>query len=137
MKIHALAITLVLGLGCVASAQPPQLELVLQAQPRIHDTAGRIGALSGDGKLAVTREGASAILWDCDTGRKLRTFHGDHDQVIYAMAMTPDGKLLEWRSSSTLRETGRESSRSRTSSRSWWAASAMSLIWSVWGKLCP
>src|SRR5205823_5339163 len=64
-------------------------------------TLGGVGGLnryglaySSDGrKIAVTMHGSDVVIWDADTGEKLRTLNG-HTSAVKNVAFSNDGQLI-------------------------------------------
>jgi uncharacterized protein (TIGR03067 family) len=55
---------------------------------------GRVVAYSPDGKrLATAGDGATAVVWDADAGKEIRTLRG-HTQMVVALQFSPDAKRL-------------------------------------------
>ena len=91
---HTLSILVVAFAQIIGVAQePPRLELVLQSKAPTGIIGSGRAALSDDGKFAATVYGKDAVLWDCATGRKVRTFQGHIDAII-SIAIAAEGKHL-------------------------------------------
>ena len=72
-------------------AQELKLETVVQSG---HEAPVVSAAFSPDGKfLATGGEDQSAVLWDVESGRQIRTFSG-HSKSVTALAFHPNGRTL-------------------------------------------
>ena len=90
----------------LAVARADVVEILLRSEGsehpiyRVDGAPGRVNALefSPDGNLLVAASGVTglngvAILWDVDSGAKVREF-GGHRDILYDAAFAPDGKTL-------------------------------------------
>jgi WD40 repeat protein len=89
-RLMVLALVGALGwTGPSAAQAAAKLELVLQTG---HTDKVASVSLSGDGKYALTGSwDKTAILWDVETGKQVRTFHG-HTFMVAGVTLSRDGQ---------------------------------------------
>jgi WD40 repeat protein len=79
--------------GSARAAETKRPELLL---PLGHPSGSYVYcvAMSADGKLVLTgSDDNTAILWDADTGKPIRTFKG-HTETVSSVALSADGKRV-------------------------------------------
>ena len=64
-----------------------------QGEPIRHSTRVAFITLSPDGKTVLTGSGETAILWDAQSGAKIRSF-SNHPGGMSSVAFSPDGKTI-------------------------------------------
>ena len=81
----------------VAGRRPAVFDLASPDLPVPLDGARRGGSLSGafapDGAQQLVTTGADAVVWDTETGKRVRTLKG-HRGPVTSVAYSPDGKWI-------------------------------------------